>query len=78
VFVSAQTVLGLVSHLGFAAVGALLVYHGVKPSSQYHSLWMRLKGQPAVQMNRIYRSVFISIGALLFAISLLLAIGVVH
>jgi hypothetical protein len=61
-FMRTGSVLGLISHVCFALVGAFLVYRGLKLSSQ--AWWLR------------YTIVFL--GAFLFVISLLLALGVVH
>jgi hypothetical protein len=73
-----ESVLGLISHLGFAAFGAVMVYHGIKRSSQYQSLPMRLRRQPAVPMTTTHRSLFVGLGALLIVVSVLLASGVIH
>jgi len=73
-----DSVLGLASHLGFAVFGVVMVYHGLKRSSQYQSLPMRLRGQPAVPMTATHRSLFVGLGALLIVISVLLAAGVIR
>ena len=73
-----HSVLGLISHIGFAAFGAVMIYHGLKRTSEYQSLPMRLRGQPAVPMTATHRSLFVGLGALLIVISVLLAFGVVR
>jgi hypothetical protein len=70
--------LPFLAQMCFATLGILCIYHGVRPASQYRSLWMRMKGRPAVQMNRTHRFALVSLGALLFTVSVLLAIGVVR
>jgi len=73
-----DSLLGLISPLCFAAFGALVLYHGLRPSSQYRSLFVRLRGQPAVQMTGLHRSFFVVLGASLIVISLLLSFGIVR
>jgi hypothetical protein len=36
-----QSVFGLISHLGFAVIGAVFVYRGLKPTSQNYPVWVR-------------------------------------
>jgi hypothetical protein len=61
-FMRTQSVFGLVSHVGFAVLGALFVYRGLKPSSQ--ALWGR--------------NLSVFLGAFLVVLSLLLALGIVR
>lgn len=57
-----ESILGLVSHVGCAVLGATFVYRGLKLSSQ--ALWVRLSS--------------VCLGAFLVVISSLLALGLVH
>jgi hypothetical protein len=71
-----QSLLGLVSWLGFAGVGLERVYHGLN-RSEYRSFWMRMRGEPPIAMSRTQRSVIVALGTFLLVISLLLAFGIV-
>ena len=73
-----DSVLGLISRLCYAGFGAVMVYKGLRPSAQYRSLFMRLKGQPGVPMTVTHRSLFVVLGASLIAISVLLAFGIIR
>ena len=57
-----QSVLGVVSHVSFAVLGAVFVYRGLKLSSQ--ALWVRCAS--------------VCLGAFLVVISLLLAFDLIH
>ena len=72
-----QYLLGLLARVGFAGIGLLAIYHGLS-RSEYRSLWMRLRGEPAVPISRIQRSLIVAMGASLFVLSLLLALGIVR
>jgi hypothetical protein len=70
--------LKLISHLSYAVLGGMLVYHGLKRSSTFRSLPMRWRGAPAVPIARTHRVILVSLGLSLVVVSVLLAFGVVQ
>ena len=75
----AQTTLGLISHIGFAILGAWLVWFALTRPS--HSSLMRWKGgpePPPVPMYLGMRVFFVLVGGLVALAEILIALGVLR
>ena len=75
----AQSTLGLISHVGFAILGAWLVWFALTRPS--HSTLMRWKGDPEpvpVPMYVGMRVFFVLVGGLLVVAEILIALGVLR
>jgi len=69
--------LGVLSHLGWAVLGLITVWHGLT-GTRYRSLLMRLRGKPGVPMQLGHRLLFLSVGMFLAVMSVLVASGLVQ
>ncbi len=69
-----QSLLGVLSRLGWAVLGLITVWHGLTEAT-YRSLPMRLMGKPAVPMKLGHRILLVSVGLILTVISIELALG---
>ena len=70
--------LGIISHLGFALLGLILLFNAVRQSASYRSLPMRLRGEQAKPMTMPVRVTLVLLGGTLVVVSVLLALGVVQ